>query len=116
MKKLYLAITRGDTMILERYFTDKNGTKLEFDPSKDQINFTVRKDMDSPVVIEKHLSDMKCVDKLYTITVLPTDTQNLDFGVYGYDIEIRIGTEFVLTVESGNLELLKYDYSRPKEN
>lgn len=107
-------LVRGDTHYISRIFTDKDGNKLTFNTSTDQINFTVRKNINSEAVIEKKISDItKDSEGKYTITIEPEDTEDLDFGKYGYDIEIRIGNDFVRTVESGSFIISPYDFSRP---
>lgn len=111
---------RGDTFYISRYIEDKEGNKLILDKKKDELNFTVRRNVESEILIEKHIEDIEISeDGKYKITLNPSDTENLDFGSYGYDIEIRIGKAeeepFVRTVENGKLKLLEYDYSRPEK-
>ena len=115
-----MEFVRGDTFIISRYFQDKDGNELILNKDTDEINFTVRKSVYSEVVIEKNINDIEILeDGKYRIILNPKDTEQLDFGEYGYDIEIRIGKDeenpFVRTVESGTIELLSQDYSRPNE-
>lgn len=115
-----MEFVRGDTFIISRYFQDKDGNKLILNKNTDEINFTVRRDIYSEVVIEKHINDIETLeDGKYRIILNPKDTEQLDFGEYEYDIEIRIGKDeekpFVRTVESGTIKLLSQDYSRPNE-
>lgn len=115
-----MEFVRGDTFIISRYFKDKDGNNLILNKNTDEINFTMRKDIYSEVaVIEKHINDIEILeDGKYRITLNPKDTEQLDFGEYGYDIELRIGKNeenpFVRTVESGKIQLLENDYSRPE--
>lgn len=116
-----MEFVRGDTFIISRYFKDKDGNNLILNKNTDEINFTMRKDIYSEVaVIEKHINDIEILeDGKYRITLNPKDTEQLEFGEYGYDIELIIGKDeenpFVRTVESGTIKLLEQDYSRPNE-
>lgn len=114
-----IKFARGDTYYISRYFTDKEGKILKLNIETDQINFTVRKNSeDSEEVVKKDFSNgiEICEDGKCRITLKPQDTQELELGKYGYDIEIRIGINeecpFVRTTEVGTLKLTK-DYSRP---
>lgn len=114
-----MEFVRGDTYIISRYFQDKDGNNLILNKDTDDIIFTIRKDIYSEVVVEKNINDIEILeDGKYRITLNPKDTEQLDFGEYGYDIELRIGKNeenpFVRTVESGKIQLLENDYSRPE--
>ncbi len=114
-----IKFVRGDTHYISRYFTDREGNVLKLNPKTDQVNFTIRKKSeDETVVLKKDFSngieiaeDGKC-----RIVINTNDTEHLELGKYGYDIEIRIGVNeenpYVRTPEVGILKLTK-DYSRP---
>lgn len=115
-----MEFVRGDTFIISRYFKDKDGNNLILNKYTDDISFTMRKDLYSEIVAQKNINDIEILeDGKYRITLNPRDTEQLDFGEYGYDIELRIGKDeenpFVRTVESGTIKLLEQDYSRPNE-
>lgn len=122
MNKGKIKFVRGDTHLVSRYFTDEEGNILRPNPSTDEINFTVRKSIESEIEeLKKTISDMTINENgKYTIKINPTDTDKMEFGEYHYDIELRIGVNeeepFVQTVESGIFKLLPYDYSRPTKN
>lgn len=112
-------LIRGDTRYISKYFYDKNGNLLILNPSTDQVTFTIRKDSeDQEVVLKKDFSNGVTIseDGKCRIAIHTDDTQNLELGKYGYDIEVRIGVNethpFVQTIEVGTLKLTK-DYSRP---
>lgn len=114
-----MEFVRGDTYIISRYFKDKDGNNLILNKDTDDITFTVRENIYSKVLIQKNINDIEILeDGKYRITLNPKDTEQLDFGEYGYDIELRIGKNeenpFVRTVESGKIQLLENDYSRPE--
>ena len=111
---------RGDTFYITRQLTDKDGNALILNKETDEISLTVRENIESEIVIEKHIEDFEITDDgTYRVILHPKDTENLEFGVYEYDMEIRIGKDeknpFVRTIETGTVRLLPYDYSRPKE-
>lgn len=114
-------ITRGDTLLISRRLTDNEGNVLNVNPATDAINFTIRKNMDSEVLLHKDLTNGIVLrnDGIFDITILPKDTESMGFGTYGFDIEVTIGKEedtpFVRTVNSGTIELLEDDYSRPEK-
>ena len=115
-----MEFVRGDTFYISRYFQDKDGNNLILNPETDELNFTVRRNVGTKVLVEKHIEDISASeDGKYMITLHPRDTENLDFEEYGYDIEMVIGENeenpFVRTVESGTIKLLPYDYSRRGE-
>ena len=122
MNKGKIKFVRGDTHLVSRYFADEEGNILKPNPSTDEINFTVRKSIESEIEeLKKTISDMTINENgKYTIKINPTDTDKMEFGEYHYDIELRIGVNeeepFVQTVESGIFKLLPYDYSRPTKN
>ena len=114
-----IEFVRGDTRYISRYFTDKNKNVLKLNPDTDQVKFTVKTDSeDETEIIKKDLSNGIQVfeDGKYRIIIDPKDTQKLNLGKYGYDIELTIGVNeehpFVRTVETGIIKLTK-DYSRP---
>lgn len=114
-----IEITRGDTCYVARQLFDEEDNILILNPVTDTVNFTVRKNMESEAVIHKDLSDGITIkdDGVIEIIISPTDTQDLDFGEYGFDIEVTIGKDeeipFVKTVNSGKFILTDDDYSRP---
>lgn len=116
-----IEITRGDTLMISRQLTDTDDNVLTINEKTDEINFTIRKNMDSDVLLHKDLTDgIKLRENgIFDITILPKDTEEMEFGVYGFDIEVTIGKDeempFVRTVNSGTIELLEDDYSRPTE-
>ena len=72
----------------------------------------------SEELIKKTLSDGEITiseDGKVRITLNSEDTKELDFGKYGYDIQLTIGKNetnpFVRTPESGKIKLLSKDFS-----
>ena len=120
MEKRCIEFVRGDTFLISRYFKDKEDNILTLNPKEDELTFTVRDNIYSPVIIQKKLSDMEISqDGKYTIVLNPSDTESLDSKTYKYDLEIRIGKNeknpYVITPESGTITLQEFDFSRPEE-
>ena len=76
----------------------------------DNIFFTVKKHYyDKNFVIQKRLDEGTITEyeaNIYTIMIDPSDTDDLDFGKYDFDIEVIIETNKKKTF-SGVLDLLK---------
>lgn len=115
-----IEFVRGDTFYISRYFEDTEGTPLVLDAQTDEVTFTMRKDIESSEVLKKTITNSGVQileDGKVVITINHSDTTGLDFGKYGYDIELTIGKSetnpFVRTPESGTIRLLAKDYSRP---
>lgn len=114
-----IEFVRGDTFYISRYFKDKDGNTLQINAETDEITFTMKQSVDSSTaLIKKTLSDGEITiseDGKVRITLNSSDTKSLDFGKYGYDIEIIIGKDeenpFVRTPESGKIKLLNKDFS-----
>lgn len=80
--KIYL--TRGDSLFLEVDISDESGE--EYEPKdNDKIIFRLKKcAMSKKILIEKEIS----TSKPFTLILEPEDTENLDFSIYAYEIEV----------------------------
>ena len=89
--KIYL--TRGDTAFLEISLTDENGD--EYTPSEsDKVMFRLKKTaMSKTVLIEKEIDTSTMILELEE-----SDTKDLQFTTYVYEIEIVTGNEYHFTV------------------
>jgi hypothetical protein len=87
------SMTRGDTYNLTIALKNPDDTLLILDPL-DKLYFTLKKDTDtSEIIVQKILtSDQR------TITLHPTDTKDLAYGTYLFDIELRKGTGEIYTI------------------
>ncbi len=101
-----LEFTRGDSVefILELVSDDGEQIILE---DNDMLYMTVKKNSrDEEAIFQKKLGNgiEKTEDGKYLITILSTDTDNLDYGEYGYDIElIACGKKKTLGIYKINL-------------
>ena len=85
-----ISVIRGDTNKFIFYRKDKNGNVIKSQPNA--VYFSVKTNgFEKNVIFQKKLSDMTFDSETgkYTFYILPTDTNNLEYGVYEYDIEIK---------------------------
>lgn len=102
---------RGDTKVLDKFrLLNTDGEVLALG-ANDTLYFTVKKDANSKnVLIQKTTKDSGITledDGYYHIIIDPEDTNDLDYGDYQYDIELKsIGSRtFVRTLVEGVITL-----------
>ncbi len=99
--------TRGDTKVFKFKLKDKNGEELKL-ASTDKIYLTAKKNAKSTEkAFQKTLGngiELKD-DGYYYVTINSNDTANLNYGTYGYDIEIKTATGIVKTLLIGSITL-----------
>lgn len=94
-----LEFTRGDSKSFKITLLDKNGENIIL-KDEDKLYITVKKNSrDKNIIFQKTLRNgiVNNNDGTYTVNILPNDTSNLDYGNYGYDIELKTGN-FVKTL------------------
>lgn len=111
-----MKIKRGDT---KRY---KFARKIDGEIVKeraDHIYFTVKENRsdNANVVLQKTINDMTFDDETgyYHMTILPDDTNNLQIKTYPYDIEVKIGDDYVQTINKEEEFKVVRDYTRPED-
>lgn len=79
------SMVRGDTQSFGLEITENNESV-----TVDSIYFTVKNDTHTnEVLFQKKLNDgITLTDNIYNITIDPSDTENLDYGKYAFDIKI----------------------------
>lgn len=106
-----LSVRRGDSKDFKFCRKNSDGSVIEIEA--DAITFSVKKktkDMDT--VISKKLSDMTFDQNgYYHVKLLPEDTE-IQVGEYVFDIEVRMGADYVKTPIFGEFEILE-DVTRP---
>lgn len=98
-----IQLTRGDTArILVPIVNDATNASYEMDDS-DKLTLTIKKrPRDSECLLQKVITGSN------HFHILPSDTSNLQFGKYYYDIELTTAVGDVYTViEPATFELLK---------
>lgn len=105
--ELSLSMARGDIYSFSfAVFIDDEQSSQEMD----QIYFTVKKNYyDKSYLIQKRLSDNGIVSDghgNYSVIINPEDTNNLELGVYDFDIEL-VKMPSIKRTFVGTLELTK---------
>lgn len=102
-----LEFTRGDTKVFKFKLHDKNKEPLVL-TSTDKIYLTAKKDPNSnEILFQKTIGngiELK-EDGFYYVTINPDDTNQLPFGSFGYDIQIKTGTGKVITIMVATITL-----------
>lgn len=90
-----LEFARGDNVEFLIELQNSNGEQIILQED-DKLYMTVKKNSrDEEAVFQKKLGNgiEKTEEGKYLITILPEDTNNLDYGEYGYDIQLITGTK-----------------------
>lgn len=109
-----IRLIRGDSKILGFPLNDKKGNPLEL-KENDEIYFTVKKDENTEEFeFQKTLGngiEYDSTRKLYIININPSDTEEMEYGTYGWDIEVDLAKEegepYVNTPYEGTLKITK---------
>lgn len=100
-----IALTRGDTLFLTVDLTDSDGDK--YSPREgDVLRFAMKKRISSAELVI--LKDIP-VDTL-TFEIEPSDTKELMYGSYVYDIELTDAEGHVTTVIMGKFKVTEEVY------
>lgn len=101
-------IYRGDSREYKLTFTDSKGAAIPITGWK--VYFTVkdnRRDSDDLAVIKKDITVHDDPENGKTkIIISPSDTNDLQPGIYYYDIQVKRGIENILTVLAGRLKII----------
>lgn len=99
--------TRGDTKVFKFKLQDNNGERVILSDA-DRMYLTAKKRATSMrPVFQKTLSNGIELrdDGYYYVTIYPDDTARLNYGTYGYDIELKTASGVVKTVLIGSITL-----------
>ena len=102
-----LEFPRGDTKKFKFKLKDKNGEDISL-TTGDMLYFTTKQNPNTDTkVIQKKLGNGITLgtDGYYHITLSSDDTATLDYGTYGYDIELKTSTGIVQTLTIGEITL-----------
>ena len=108
-----MKIRRGDSKLIKFRRVDQNGEVLTSLPTA--MYFTVKDSPDGRLIFQKTLENGITFDDetfYYTVEILPTDTENLSFGRYGFDIEVTTENDLIHTICVSYLDVL-IDYTEP---
>lgn len=101
--------TRGDTFTFGFKREDEDGNIVST-PIK-EIYFTVKRNWYvTPFLIQKKYSDggitFDASENLYKIEIEPSETAELEYGVYNWDIQLIYADDSIYTGAKGNITLL----------
>ena len=86
-----IKLTRGDTAVISIELHNKDGTEYELQQG-DILLFTVKENvLTKKILIQKTFSDKQ-------IKIKPTDTDDLPYGIYHYDVQLTTASGDVFTV------------------
>lgn len=86
-----IALIRGDSGAFAISITDADGSPVALTDG-DVLTFTLRRTPRSPtIVLQKTITDG-------TLTINPSDTQDMPFGSYVYDVELRRADGYTDTI------------------
>lgn len=97
-------ITRGDT---KSFKFQRKSEGQPITAEADNIYFTVKySNSVEDALIQKTISDMTFDENyFYHFTILPSDTNGLEYGNYSYDIEVKVGDTYVKTIAKGTFTI-----------
>lgn len=104
-----IEITRGDTLKLSFTRLDSSGSAITTTPTA--IYFTLKANTsNSEAIFQKTIEDMtlNTTTGKWTFYINPTDTNNLSYGRYKYDIEVKDtldNEEYTKTIALGDFEI-----------
>lgn len=95
-----MKITRGDTAQFKFQRLDSEGNPITTQPQK--LYFTVKRNyIDKEVMLQKTIGDMTFDEEFYYhFTIEPSDTDNLMYTDYVYDIEV-VQQDYKQTISKG---------------
>lgn len=105
-KEIDIEFTRGDTCPIQFELLDANKNPVSIDSST-EIYFTVKQSYSSEeALFQKKFSNNDIVQEngFCSLVILPTDTNQLNYGNYVYDLCIKSG-DYTHTLAIGQLSL-----------
>ena len=86
-----ISMIRGDSGVFTITIADTDGNPVEL-TAGDVLTFTLRRTPRSPtIVLQKTITEG-------TLTINPSDTQDMQFGSYVYDVELKRADGYVDTI------------------
>lgn len=85
-------LTRGDSADIVVTIYDMNGDVYSLQPD-DVLLFTIKRNcITDDIIIQKDITSDS------TIHIIPTDTNNLDYGVFKFDVQLTMASGDIYTV------------------
>lgn len=96
-----MTFVRGDTCLFKFKITNEQGQTIKKEDIESLI-LTCRADSSDllPILFRKNIDDFELEDNYYHCAFKPTDTQNLEYRQYYYDIEVTLKNGYRKTLFS----------------
>lgn len=110
-----LSMIRGTTQTINISVKDTDGAAYQL-ADGEVLRFGVKQkpeDSDSNCLIKKELTIENLDEDVYVLTLLPSDTQDLDFGNYYYDVGLQSGTNYYNVIECSPF-IIGYNITLPE--
>lgn len=110
-----LSIIRGTTQVVNITVKDPDGGAYQL-TTGEILRFGVKRrpeDPDSECVIKKVLTAENMDGGVYVLTLLPTDTRDLPFGSYFYDVGLQNGNNYYNVIECSDF-IIGYNITAPE--
>lgn len=110
-----LSIIRGTTQTINIAVRDESGATYSL-ADGEVLRFGVKKrpeDPENQCLIKKELTIENLDGAYYVLTLLPTDTKELPFGTYHYDVGLQSGTNYYNVIECSDFNLC-YNITLPE--
>lgn len=82
-------LIRGDSCIIEFTISDEEKNYIDIQDI-DMLYLTARKVADSKILFSKKKEDFNLENDIYTVEILPTDTEEFKITEFEFDIEVTL--------------------------
>lgn len=110
-----LTIIRGTTQTITIAVKNDDGTAYTL-ADGETLRFGVKRhpeDADSLCLVKKSLTAASLDNGLYILTLLPSDTKDLPFGNYFYDVGLQSGNNYYNVIECSDF-IVAYNITLPE--
>ena len=99
-----LSIVRGTTKAITITVYEDDGSVYTLDEGE-KIKFGVSKHPGSDCVISKEMTSSDFDGEAYSLTITPSDTADLQFGHYYYDVGLQSGSSYINIIECSEFDI-----------
>ena len=110
-----LSIIRGTTQTISIAVMNEDGSAYTL-ADGETLRFGVKRkpeDDDSLCLVKKSLTSDNLDNGLYILTLLPSDTKDLPFGNYYYDVGLQSGNNYYNVIECSDF-IIAYNITLPE--
>lgn len=105
-----IEVVRGTTNTFQISITDSGGGAYNLGSGEKVVFGVKRKPTDTDCLIEKTAEILGA--GLFQVVISPTDTEELSFGKYWYDVGLQKGEDFFNVIEPNPFEIMPNITSR----